>query len=192
MTPLETYLLYHALKLHFTSDNYDFFKYGGKTRLNSSTYDNSSDKAIFYRLSKKKDPKGIIISNLLINEKIYVRDLLTNDAERVYNKWLGVNQSLQYKYLSDLNLMNNDFDKNFIVIDNKYPIALSMYLREKINIETIIILDRLINMTKVWNKKISLFDDILWKSIYLRISKYSPFVVVDLEIYKDMTVKRFS
>ena len=117
---------------------------------------------------------------------------MTNDAERVYNKWLGVNQSLQYKYLSDLNLMNNDFDKNFIVIDNKYPIALSMYLREKINIETIIILDRLINMTKVWNKKISLFDDILWKSIYLRISKYSPFVVVDLEIYKDMTVKRFS
>ncbi len=192
MTPLETYLLYHALKLHFTSEKYDFFKYSGKTRMNKTSYEKSNDKHFFYRLSKKPDPKGLIISNLLINEKLYIRDLLTDDAEKVYNKWAGVNQSLQYKYKSDLGILYPEFDKNFIVNDNKYPIALSMYIRDKINIETLIILDKLINIFNKWDKKISAFDNILWKDIFLKLTKYSPFISIDIQIYKDITVKHFS
>ena len=33
LDPFETYQQYLALKLHFTTDSYDYIKYNGKTRV---------------------------------------------------------------------------------------------------------------------------------------------------------------
>lgn len=38
MTPFECFNLYHALKLHFTSD-YDFIKYNGKTNVSIKSFE---------------------------------------------------------------------------------------------------------------------------------------------------------
>ena len=49
MTGYETFSLYQALKLHFTQESYDFFKYNGKTNVSVTTFENRKDKYHFYK-----------------------------------------------------------------------------------------------------------------------------------------------
>ena len=36
MTAFESYKMYVAVKLHFTTDSYDYFKFNGKTRVSEA------------------------------------------------------------------------------------------------------------------------------------------------------------
>ena len=51
MTGYETFALYNSLKLHFTKDSFDFFKYGGKSRISVNAFENRKDKWFFYKIS---------------------------------------------------------------------------------------------------------------------------------------------
>ena len=39
MTAFESYKMYVALKLHFTTDSYDYFKFNGKTRVSETNFE---------------------------------------------------------------------------------------------------------------------------------------------------------
>ena len=53
MTGYEAFGLYESLKLHFSKDSYDFFKYNGKTNISVTSFENRKDKYHFYKLSRK-------------------------------------------------------------------------------------------------------------------------------------------
>ena len=44
MKPIEVYQTYLTLKNHFTKDNYDFFKYRGKSRVSKVTFNKRKDR----------------------------------------------------------------------------------------------------------------------------------------------------
>ena len=44
MTGFEVYKLYLALKLHFTSETYDYFQYGGSAKASQKSFDQRKDK----------------------------------------------------------------------------------------------------------------------------------------------------
>ena len=48
-TGFAAFALYNALKLHFTSDSYDFIKYHGKTNVSTQTFMKRKDKYSFYK-----------------------------------------------------------------------------------------------------------------------------------------------
>ena len=52
MSPFEAYKLYTAIKNHFTTESYDYFKYNGKVRASEHTFETRKDKYMFYKLSK--------------------------------------------------------------------------------------------------------------------------------------------
>jgi len=52
-TGYEAYALWNALKLHFTSDSYDFFKYNGKTNVSKQSFTHNKSKYQFYKLARK-------------------------------------------------------------------------------------------------------------------------------------------
>ncbi len=58
----EAFGLYQALKLHFTTDSYDYFKYAGKTNISVTTFENRKDKYHFYKLSRKYSNKEDLIN----------------------------------------------------------------------------------------------------------------------------------
>ena len=88
MSAFECYKEYVALKNHFRSDSYDYFKYNGKSKINSSSFEGRNDKLFFMKLAKHPDPRNLILSNLLVNDKIWVKDIAYNeDAKRIYNEW---------------------------------------------------------------------------------------------------------
>ena len=46
MEPFEAYQKYLALKLHFDSESYDYFKYRGKTNAKRDKFDVSSQQSV--------------------------------------------------------------------------------------------------------------------------------------------------
>jgi len=43
-TGFEAYALYQSIKLHFTSDSYDFFRYNGKTNVSKDNFSRNKAK----------------------------------------------------------------------------------------------------------------------------------------------------
>ena len=52
MTEFEAYIQFLALKLHFTSEHYDYFKYNGKHNATMASFEKRTDKRFFKRLAK--------------------------------------------------------------------------------------------------------------------------------------------
>lgn len=89
-----SFTLYNSLKLHFTSNNYDYFKYHGKTNVSTSTFLKRKDKYTFYKLSRKynlDDLRDFYIANLLEGDK-WVGDM-ARDGEEVYKTGKRLNKA---------------------------------------------------------------------------------------------------
>lgn len=190
ITPFEAYTKYLALKNHFTSDTYDFFKYDGKVTAREDNFEKRKDKYFFYKLSKKKDVDGFLVSNLLSNTKLWVGDLSSKKCDDIYMKWKSKQESLSYVFKNEIDKMDDDFDTNFKVVDGQYPPLLRQYQFDEISLETLVILNKLINFIPHWDKKIS--DSIIWPEISMRIKKYEPFVNFDEKKVKAYVLERFS
>ena len=172
----DVYVYYLALKRHFTT-SYDFFKYNGKVKANSHSFENRKDKFFFYKLSKMPEAKKLILANLLENPKMWVGDLLESPAHDVYQRWLKKQQSLTYIFKSEISELDPENPNSDLLTDGDHPRLLKLYIADKICIETLIILDDALNFFPYWEKKIN--DKILWTDINNRVNKYRPFLEYD-------------
>lgn len=189
MDALGAYKTYIAIKNHFNSKTYDYFKYNGRTRATIKALEQRSDKYFFHKLSKHSDCINFLASNFLIGD-CWVGDLVNEQvAEKNYRKWKKRIESLGYTYINELDCLKEDFNSNLAVEEGQHPFLLKQYLRKNISPETILIINDLTNCFKMWNKKIE--EKILWPTEYLKLKKYRPFFAVDLEKYKVLTLEKF-
>ena len=187
--PYECYVKYLAMKSHFSDMNYDFFKYNGKVKAWRTTFETRRDKYFFYKLSKKKDPVEFLLANFVDSDDFYIGDIREDKATEVYNDYKKRQQSLSYVVKSDLSKMKEDFNDNIIVPKNEHPYLLRLYMRKDICLETLILIDRCCNMFKYWDKELA--DDIMWPDIKLKAIKYSPFLNVDINKYRELILSTF-
>lgn len=190
MEPFDAYKKYLALKHHFTSDSYDYFKYNGKVNVKSTSFDVRKDKYMFYKLSKKKDVEGYLIANMLNDGKTWIGDLLSSESEQIYINWLKRQESLSYVFENDISKLDDDMNVNFKSINGEYPLALLLYLRKEICLETLIIIDKAIEIFKHWNKSIQ--DTVMWPDIYKKCLKYQSFLKIEKKTYVNLLKSRFS
>ena len=169
-----TYVKFLALKKHFTTDSYDYFKYNGKVRANFDTFMSRNDAYSFAKLSKKEDPQGLILSNLLINKNIWVRDLLDSEGEARYTNWRKRVESLGYIFKSELAHLNDEYKRNFISIDGQHPLVMTLLLQKKISLETFTILSHQANIFSYWQEKV--VDKHVSFDIINKSRKYKPFL----------------
>lgn len=183
----EAFTLYHGLKLHF-SGKYDFIKYNGKTNVNKDQFMLRKDKFSFYKLSRKykrEELFGFYISNFLINTNIWVGDLMQDEADQEYKKWLKTQQSLSYIFEQNLNHIFDlvEMPEELLkVVDGQYPLLYNEYLQGKVNLETIIILNDIMNFFPMWQKKVT--DDIVFPDFITKCEKYKPFLNYDKAKFK--------
>jgi len=179
-TGFEAYSLYNALKLHFTG-NYDFIKYNGKTSVSRTTFSTRKDKYHFYHLSRKYDIeelKQFYIANFIEDDTAWVGDLLTPQSQERFKKWQKRNQSLTYQFEQDIIYLFNKYDlKEILAVTGDYPRLLQELMQHNIMIETVIIMDDLMNFLPMWQRKIQ--DDIIWPKWELKLTKYKPFLHYD-------------
>ena len=75
MSAYECYREYLALKQHFTKPGYDYHKFNGKLRVSPASYEKRRDKLYFQKLSRHEDPRGLIVSNMLRDPKVWAKEL---------------------------------------------------------------------------------------------------------------------
>ena len=184
ITGYEAFGLYNALKLHFTQESYDYFKYNGKTNVSLSSFENRKDKWHFTKLSRKFNNKDdlvfFIVSNLVNNEKLWVGDLLNEESDVQYLKRKKVIQSFSYVFENDcIKIFSGSENPNDVLMVNggEYPKLLTSYMRKEIEIETICTLNSILNFFPMWISKIS--DTIVWPSHKIKILKYNDFLNKD-------------
>ena len=183
MTGYETFGLYQALKLHFTSESYDFFKYNGKTNVTVTSFENRKDKYHFYKLSRKytdrDDLVNFIVANFVEDENSWVGSLLQENAEVNFRKHQKVIQSLSYTFENECrNIFEGHSNPNDVIItDGVYPVLLTKTLRSEVSIETLCMLNSVLNFFPMWTKRID--DTIRWPEFRRKCIKYASFLPKD-------------
>ena len=184
------FAMFHALKLHFTSDSYDYIKYKGKTNVSKSTFSTRKDKYSFYRLSRKfglTELRDYYIANFLVDNVQWIGDILGPEAEDNYKKWQKRQQSLTYTFESDIIQLLDKVDNPnelLVVNRNEFPQLMQYAQQNDIALETLIILDDLMNFFPMWEKEI--YDDIVWPNFKMKCMKYKPFLHYDKVKFKQI------
>ena len=188
MTGYEAYGLYESLKLHFSKDSYDFFKYNGKTNISLNTFDNRKDKYHFHKLSRKFSDKDVLINFLVANfiedDKIWVGKLLEPEAESVYLSHQKVMQSLSYIFENDCRYLFEGKEPNEVlrVTNGEHPILLEKTRQKVTHFETFCLLNRILNFVPIWTEKIT--DTIIWPDYRRKVVKFASFLPNDVIKYK--------
>lgn len=193
MTGYETYILYNALKFHFTREKFDFFKYNGKVKTTPEQFENRKDKYHFYKLSRKYTDRDDMIQfltyNFLEKDGLWVGDLLTEEGHKRYLKHKKILQSLSYTFENDCKKLFGETQNpnDLIKTNGDYPKLLTMALQRDIEIETFCILNAILNFVPMWNEKIQ--DTIRWPEFRLKVQKFATFLPRDVVKYKMLLKK---
>ncbi|CAB4133062.1 59 protein [uncultured Caudovirales phage] len=184
------FALWNALKLHFTSNSYNYFKYNGKTNVSKNSFMNRKDKFTFYRLSRKFDLEELkyyMVANFLKDNGNWVGDMAGPEAEEHYKKWQKINQSLTYTFENDIMFLLDRVEnpnEMLEVKNNSFPKLMMFVMEGSVTLETLVILNDILNFFPMWDKKI--YDDLVYPNFKLKCEKYAPFLQYDKSKFKDI------
>jgi len=179
----EVYKTYLAIKLHFTTDDYDFNKYQGKVNAKLDSFTKRKDKYFFHKLSTRFNDTEIVhyfVSNFLDNKNKWIGDVVRNKGDEVYLNYKKRIDSITYTFENDMATLLNNFTKDefeniFKINKGQHPILLKEYLGARISLETMTILDKLLNYVKQFDKNIE--EKFVWPEVSRRIKKYRSFLL---------------
>jgi hypothetical protein len=182
MEAIDTYLMYCALKAHFGKTDYDFVTYHGKTRIKRDSFYKRKDRGFFVKISKKykteENVKNYFVSNFIKDGKGYV----SNFSDENYEEWKDKRANFYNQFTLEIGPFVENFNPIFFIKDDEHPILLKEYLGKRVSLETLIILDELVEFTKTWNKKLS--EDYIWQDIKKLMNNYKRFLTLDKNKYK--------
>jgi T4 gene Gp59 loader of gp41 DNA helicase/T4 gene Gp59 loader of gp41 DNA helicase C-term len=190
MNGYDVYGVYQAIRLHFTDKNYNFFTYGGKTRVSVDTFNKRKDKYNFHKLARQYSETEIVpflVSNFVHNDSQWSRDLIQEGAREIYVEWQRVTQAMSNVFADDVKKMMGDkepnqFNELFRVPEGEYPELFTLLMQKDITHETVVILNNIFGFIPKWDKQIS--DTVIYPKMSLKIRKYGAFLTVDVAKYK--------
>ena len=182
MEAIDTYLMYCALKAHFGKTDYDFVTYHGKTRIKRDSFYKRKDRGFFVKISRKykteENVKNYFVSNFIKDGKGYV----SNFSDENYEEWKDKRANFYNQFALEIMPFVKNFNPIFFIKDDEHPILLKEYLGKRVSLETLIILDELVEFSKTWNKKLS--EDYIWQDIKKLMNNYKRFLTLDKNKYK--------
>ena len=188
----DAYRVYQAVKLHFTSNTYDCFKYHFKTNANPKTFWKRNDKYFYHkvacRFKTEKEMADFYVAHF-IQDKTYIIDMLESDE--VFNNWSRKMQSISRTFELDMTYLNEQCDTFdcLFEIDGNYPIILNEFIKNKVQLETVVIVNKLTNFIVKTDKVVT--EPLFYPTVSNRIKKYAPFVQVDLDKMKKIVLKTY-
>ena len=187
MEPIDVYLMYCAMKAHFGKGDYDFVTYKGKTRIKRDTFYRRKDRSFFVRVSRKykteQEIQNYFVSNFIKDKKGYIANF--NDEN--YESWKLKRQGFFDLFDVEMKPLVEAFEDLFTVTNGQHPKLMREFLGGRVSLETIIILDELVNFGPDWNKQLE--DDIIWIDLRNLMNNYKRFLTIDQEQYKIRLLK---
>ena len=179
MEPIDVYLMYCAMKAHFSKNNYNFHKYGGKTKVSRDSFWKRKDKYFFVKLAKKHDDRDSIQDYLVSN---FIRDrrgYIANFNDENYKVWKDRKTDFYNIFFDELKPLVKDFEPLFQTKNNNHPKLLKEFLGDRVSLETLIILDDLIDFSKGWDRELK--EDVVWPDIKKLMENYKRFLTFDVK-----------
>ena len=184
MDGFDVYKIYLAIKLHVTSESYDYFKHNGKTTARLNTFTKRRDRYFFHKLSRSYSSSACVdyfVAGFIGSDSVWIGDVVGKSGQENYTRWQKRIESLSYVFEGDVNTLLEfieekkiKFDDLFKVKDGQHPPLVKLYIANKITIESMIILDDILNYTKQFNKQIK--ETVIWPKKYKLLMNYKPFL----------------
>lgn len=196
MEPFEVYRYYLALKLHFTTDQYDVIKQKGHVRASKQAFFKRKDLNSINKVAKHysdKEVANFLIANFVSGDRW--GGLFDTEASERYAAWKARMESLQYRFEQDLDYLQFEMEKQghdlsyaLTYVRNQHPYILKSYYRGTTSIETLVILDSLYSYVQVFDAYLE--DDLMWPDLSRIIKKYKPFLKFNKEKYHGLLRRR--
>ena len=181
MQPIDVYQMYCAMKAHFSKSSYNFIKYGGKTKVSRDSFWKRNDRYFFVKISKKynnDEIKDYLLSNFIQNRNGYI----ANFNDQNYENWLDRKMMFYNIFQQELKPYIKNFEPLFEVKDGNHPTLLKEYLGKRVSLETMVILDELVDFSKKWDEQLG--DDVVWPDIKNLMKNYKGFLTIDKNKYR--------
>jgi len=175
----DVFKTYLGVKLHFTSDNYDYYKYDGKVNCKLETFTKRNDRYMFHKLSvkyKQDEIDDFMIANFVKKDKAWSGSLLEQDSHDTYLQYKKRKEGFNYWLKQEVNEVAKiaSHQSVFRVDDGQHPRLLKLVIGKKISLETLLVMDYHLGFLKDWDNKIK--DKIIWPNILKKIEKFKPFL----------------
>lgn len=192
MNSYTVYRTYLALRLHFTTDNYDIFEMQGRVRASKKAFNGRKDLFSMEKISKKYSDAEIVdflVSNFVTGDRW--GGAFDHSAHDTYLIWLGRQERLSYQFAEDLDFLSKkstEWPDLLCSSKTGHPYIIKAFLGNHICVETLTILDAL-SQHQITN--LDLNDTIVWPNLRRIILKYAPFLKFDDQRFRDILGKRF-
>mgnify|MGYP001200126512 CR=1 FL=1 len=184
-TGYEIYIKYLALQKHFSTD-YDYFKFNGRVKASVDAYQKRNDMFAFEKLSKvisNDDLEDFFVAHFLENPKEWIKNMSKPTMETFKSKL----RRMPSLFKEDLMYIKEQGPKKMMAIYlDKIPEIHNAVIKKDINIESIILLDKIYPFIEKHEQAIQL--PFVWPEHIKKVKKYRPFVLSKLEYkyYEDI------
>jgi hypothetical protein len=183
MEPFEVFRVYLALKLHFTTKDYDITKTDGAVRGKKETFLKRKDLTSIRKLArdyKRADIVDILVANFVDGNKW--GGVFDTQCIETYKKWLTTKQKMLYNFSTDLDNVLFRMEKDNLksaITEGTHPLIFRMFMGREINLETLVMLEKLRPFVDKYS------NDFVLEEMCLLVSKYKPFVRFDKDYVND-------
>ena len=175
------------MKAHFSRKDYDFFKYGGKTKVSRDSFWKRKDRFFFVKLSKKYkteiEIRNYLVSNFIKDKSGYI----ANFSEENYNSWLLRRSGFFDQFIIEMKPFIKEFEPLFEVKNSSHPKLLKEFLGSRVSLETMLVLDELVSFSKKWDQQLE--DDIVWVDLKKLMKNYKGFLTINKNRYRIKLLK---
>jgi len=187
MDEFSVYKMYLALKLHFTTENYDVIAQRGRVRASRAAFAKRKDLYSIKKVSKTysdEEVANFLVANFVSGDRW--GGMFDSEAGERYSDWKKKIESLGYIFtndldnlLQDLESQNMTFADAFKITRSEHPYIIKAFLRKTISLETLVIIEKLDPFLD--NFDANMPDKIMWPDISRLMRKYKPFLRFDRE-----------
>lgn len=142
----------------------------------------------FEKMSRQKTDEEIInffVANFVScddPQSLWIGEII-RDGESRYKNWKKKTESISYVFKEEVNevFTSKNFQQMFEIKSNRHPQILKEYLQGKLSLETMVILNNILNYKTDFDQKL---QDPIWEFVSMRILKYSSFIHTDVFKFK--------
>ena len=186
MQAVDVYLMYCALKAHFQGD-YDYHKFGGKTKTKRESYYKRKDRFFFAKTAVKYEDTEVLnyfVSNFIHDRSGYI----ANFTDKNYETWMNKRAMFYEIFSQEMQPFVKNFEPLFECESGQHPTLLKEYMGKRISLETMIILDDLVEFSKRWDKEL-VWDDFVWPDVKKLMNNYKGFLTINTDKYRMKLLK---
>jgi hypothetical protein len=193
MTINEAYKIYTALRLHFTTDNFDI-RNGVPPRAPKTGVKTAFSKKLEQMMKQYNYDSeafvGFLVSNFLSGHEWGA--IFEPTGHEVYLEWKKIQERLTYTFTQDIDFLTLQVNKvdDLWKCTGEHPVILKSYCGKKSRLETLVILNKLYKFREQLDEQLK--NDPVWASTSRLVYKYSPFVNINKEKFSMIVKKAFN